>query len=94
VQRNLKTQPHRQLSLLAAQKPPSVGTRFTRLPAVVRLTSLRRLLVHLLTHWFALAVVGVAVHLVHYKPLAVVAGPVELLIPRQLGLLSKPTQLR
>jgi hypothetical protein len=47
-----------------------------------------------LTHWFALVVVGVAVHLVHYKPLAVAVGPVGLLIPRQLGLLSKPTQLR
>lgn len=47
-----------------------------------------------MTHWFALAVVAVAVHLVHYKPLAVVVGPVELFIPRQLELLSKPTQLR
>jgi len=50
--------------------------------------------VHLLTHWFALVAVVVAVHLVHYKPLAVVVGPAGLLIPRQLGLLSKPTQLR
>jgi len=56
--------------------------------------SLRRLLGHLLTHWFALVVVGVAVHLMHYKPLAVVVVLAGLLIPRQLGLLSKPTQLR
>jgi hypothetical protein len=92
VQRNLKTQLHRQLSLLAAQKPPSVGTRFTHLPAVVRLTSLRRLLVHLLTHWFALAAVVVVVLLVCCKLVVVVAVQAGLHIPLQLELLFKPTQ--
>jgi hypothetical protein len=92
LQRNLKTLRHRQLLLPAALKQRLVDTKSTHLLAAGRLTSLRRHLGHLLTHWFAAVVEVARLRQVLCKLLVVEVVRAGLHIPLRLELLFRPTQ--